>query len=223
MHPADRHLLAMKWRGGVYIDTCLPFSLRSAPKLFNVMADLLEWILHQGVSFLLHYLDNFLTMGGPQSQACQGNLNIIVQVCQLLNIPLALEKVEGPTTCLEFLGITLDINCMEARLPLDKLFRVRHAVSDWLDKKCATQWQILSLVGLLQHAAKVVRPGRVFVRQTYRVTAHVRDIDHYTQLNKEYKSDLYWWHTFAGGIPLLAAGMGSVFYEWQWVTRFSSL
>ena len=139
MHPADRHLLAMEWRGGVYIDTCLPFGLRSALKLFNVMADLLEWILqHQGVSFLLHYLDDFLTMGSPQSRACQGNLNI-VQVCQLLNIPLALGKVEGPTTCLEFLGITLDTNRMEARLPQDKLVRVWHAVSDWLDKKCASK------------------------------------------------------------------------------------
>ena len=25
VHPADRHLLAMEWRNGVYFDTCLPF------------------------------------------------------------------------------------------------------------------------------------------------------------------------------------------------------
>ena len=40
VHPADRHLLAMEWQGSLFIDTCLPFGLRSAPKLFNVMADL---------------------------------------------------------------------------------------------------------------------------------------------------------------------------------------
>lgn len=44
VHPADHHLLAMQWKGGVFIDTCLPFGLRSAPKLFNILADLLEWI-----------------------------------------------------------------------------------------------------------------------------------------------------------------------------------
>ena len=42
VHPADRHLLAMKWNTQVYIDACLPYGLRSSPKLFNVLADLLS-------------------------------------------------------------------------------------------------------------------------------------------------------------------------------------
>ena len=53
VHPADCHLLAIiKWQGAIYIDTCLPFGLRSAPNLFNILADFLEWIiLHQGGIF----------------------------------------------------------------------------------------------------------------------------------------------------------------------------
>ena len=47
VHPADRHLLAMSWKGDLFIDTCLPFGLRSAPKLFNILADLLSWILQR--------------------------------------------------------------------------------------------------------------------------------------------------------------------------------
>ena len=36
-----------------YIDAALPFDLRSAPKLFNALADALEWIAkHLGVEFL---------------------------------------------------------------------------------------------------------------------------------------------------------------------------
>ena len=72
VHPADRHLLGMKWNGEVYLDCCLPFGLRSAPRLFNVLADLLEWILKQyRVSFCLHYLDDFLTIGSPGSSTCK--------------------------------------------------------------------------------------------------------------------------------------------------------
>ena len=108
VHPVDCHMLVMEWKSGVYIDTCLLFSCRSTPKLFNIMADLLAWILeHQRVTSILHYLDDFLTIASPQSQACQRNLDIIIHVCQLLNIPLALEKVEGHTTCL---GIITDTN-----------------------------------------------------------------------------------------------------------------
>lgn len=58
----------------------------------------------------------------------------MIQVCQLLNVPLAIEKVEGPSTLLEFLGILLDTVRMEACLPEDKLARLRAMVSDWLEK-----------------------------------------------------------------------------------------
>ena len=45
IHPEDRHLLGMQWRDKVFIDTCLLFGLRSAPKIFNTTADPLEWIV----------------------------------------------------------------------------------------------------------------------------------------------------------------------------------
>ena len=91
IHWTDRHLVAMEWEGKLYIDTCLPFGLCSAPKLFNILTDFLEWILvDQGASTVLHYLDDFLTIGRPDSPECQQNLQIITQVCQFWNIPLAL-------------------------------------------------------------------------------------------------------------------------------------
>lgn len=70
----------MEWQGSLYIDTCLCFGLRSAPKLFNVMADLLE-----GVTFLLHCLDDFLTMGQPGTTVCQRNLHLLIEICHMLS------------------------------------------------------------------------------------------------------------------------------------------
>ena len=45
VHPDDRPLLGMAWGGRTYIDCQLPFGLRSAPLLFSVVADVLEWIV----------------------------------------------------------------------------------------------------------------------------------------------------------------------------------
>ena len=98
IHQADRHLLAMQWNNHIYIDTCLSFGLQSALKLFNILADLLSWIVEQkGVSPVLHYLDHFLIMAPPSvaSHICLGYLNTIKEVCSQLGIPLALEKLEG--------------------------------------------------------------------------------------------------------------------------------
>ena len=207
VHPTDRHLLGMRWKDYTFVDTCLPFGLRSAPKLFNVLADLLTSVLtRQGVTFVLHYLDDFLTLGPPASNICQQNLNIIQKVCGSLGIPLALEKIEGPATILTFLGITLDTTNMEARLPKDKINRIRQLITSWLGKKKATKREILSLVGLLQHATKVIRCGRTFVSRMYSAAARIKELDHFTRLNKEFRSDLWWWHTFMenwNGLSLL--------------------
>ena len=136
VHPADRHMLGMRWNGEVYIDTCLPFGSRSAPKLFNILAEFLAWIAQQHkVSFLIHYLDDFLTMGPPSSLSCQHNLDTITQICNYLGVPLALEKVKGSLTSLPFLGILLDTIKMEARLPEEKLSKLREDVAQWVSRK----------------------------------------------------------------------------------------
>ena len=132
VHPADHHMLGMKWNDQVCIDTCLPFGLRSAPKLFNVLADLLSWILqNKGVSPLLHCLDDFLTLGPPVAPRCTENLITMKEICAQLGIPLAFDKVEGPSTSLTFVGIILDTEHAEARLPEDKLVRIHHQLEEW--------------------------------------------------------------------------------------------
>ena len=45
VHKGDWSCLGMSWKGQFYIDTCLPFGLRSAPFLFNQFAEALAWIL----------------------------------------------------------------------------------------------------------------------------------------------------------------------------------
>ena len=52
---------------------------------------------------------------------------------------------------------------MEARLPEEKFTQLQSTVTEWMGKKKATKQEILSLVGQLQHTAKVVRAGRTFV------------------------------------------------------------
>ena len=138
VHLADRHLLGVKWKSSIYIDHCIPFGLRSALKLLNVLADLLAWIAQNaGVTYLIHYLDNYLTMGPPASATCQQNLDTFTSLCAGLGVPLAPDKLEGPSTLLSFLGIILDTEQMEIRLPSDKLTRMLALLQTWLPKKKA--------------------------------------------------------------------------------------
>ena len=109
---------------------------------------------------------------------------------------MALEKVEGLSTSLTFLGIVLDTVRMEARLPTDKLCCICHQVKAWLTRWKATKRQILSLVGLLQHATKVVRPGCIFLSRMYSVAAELKQPSHWKKLFAAFRSDLRRWHVF---------------------------
>ena len=221
VHPADHHLLAMNWNAQVFIDTCLPFGLRSAPKLFNILADLLSWILEQkGVSPLLHYLDDFLIISAPKSSACFNNLQVILAICSHLGIPLAVEKIEGPAETLTFLGITVDTQNMEAQLPPTKLQNICNEIKAWLKKRDAKKRAaILSLVGLLQHTTKVVKPGRTFVSRMYATAARVKKLSHQTRLNTAFKSDLRWRHLFVtswNGVSFLHCSKETTFDYCLW-------
>ena len=99
----------------------LPFGLRSAPKVFNAVADAVEWIVYQqGVSTAFHYLDNFLIVGNPHTKDCTVQLPVLREVFEHLGIPVAMEKLEGPATVLTFLGIEIDTKEMILCLPTTK-------------------------------------------------------------------------------------------------------
>lgn len=49
----------------------LPLGLCSAPLIFTVIADALEWIIRQqGVNGIDHYIDDFVITGPPKSDVC---------------------------------------------------------------------------------------------------------------------------------------------------------
>ena len=195
MHPADYHLLGVKWRGNTYVDQALPFGLRSAPKIFNAIADCIAWVLTcQGVKFHLHYLDDFLLLGAPNSQ--QGREFLTIQTLTRLGIPIAIHKTEGTATNLIFLGILIDSNKFEFWLLADKLARLQEALRHWVTKHSCIRRDLESLQGHLSHAATVIPQGQVFLRQLFKLLTLDRAPHHFIQLNAGAKADLIWWQTF---------------------------
>ena len=197
VHPHERPLLGMHWKGQLYVDICLPFGLRSAPRIFTALADMLEWCAKdQGVSHLYHYLDDYIMMGRAESEECNVNTATLVATCNRLSVPIAPDKCEGPTTMPMHLGIEVDMVQMQLRLPEEKLKRVRATMAEWLGHKAGQLCELESLVGLLQHAARVLQPGCRFVRRIIVVMTTVKDRDRFVRLNAEILSDLYWWSEF---------------------------
>ena len=198
VHSHDRYLLGMKWRGYYFIDLALPFGLRSAPFIFSSFADLLEWILklNYEVQFLLHYLDDFHTLGPHDSPVCRQNLDICVRQLSAWGIPFHPDKLEGPSTCLTVLGIELDSMDLRARLPQEKFDRIAALLNTLSSKQHCTRKELESLIGHLQHACKVIPPGRTFLRRMIKLLSAFRQDDHPIRLNRDFRSDVTWWREF---------------------------
>ena len=198
VRPDDWPLLGIHWRNQYYFDKVLPFGLRSSPFIFDKVASAIEWIVraHFKVPTLFHYLDDFLAVAPPSLSLAAKQHSIIKDAFQYLEVPLAEEKLEGPTTSLTFLGITLDTVTMEARLPDDKLEDLRGMLSNLRQGRSITAANLDSFLGKLAFAASVVIPGRTFTRRLWdtakrfhRVPRHYRIV-----LNDACRKDIQWWH-----------------------------
>ena len=135
----------------------------------------------------------------PGSDRCQRDLSLLLQECARLGVPTAAHKTEGPS--LVFLGIVVDTLRGELRLPEDKLRRLQSLLVEWGTKKVCTRKELESLIGLLNHACKVVRAGRSFLRRMIDLL-HARSAANRhrgstpIRLNTEFRADLAWWQTF---------------------------
>ena len=198
VHPRDRHLLGMVWQGALYLDTALPFGLRSAPKIFNALADGHQWILEEQGVEVIHYLDDFLFFEGPKKAGRRQALDVALATCARLGVPIATHKTEGPTQVITFLGIELDTRAGEVRLPKEKLTRLQREIRVWDGRRSCNKRELLSLIGQLQHASSMVRPGRTFLRHMITLSAVPKELHHRVRLNAGFRSDLAWWNAFIG-------------------------
>ena len=159
---------------------CLLFMLPfGAPKIFNAVADALNWHLTQtGVPEVYHFLDD---IGQPNSSQCH---EFLERECHSLGVPLAARK---PSSTLTFLGIEIDTVVGQLRLPSDKLKRLVTTITQWGTRRTCSKQELQS------HACKVVRPGRTFLRRMIDLVTTVRSLAPKSatiRLNNEFRADV---------------------------------
>ncbi len=107
-------------------------------------------------------------------QSCQSDLSSFVQLCELLGIPVAMEKTSDlPLQMLVILGILLDTIKMIAQLPEDKLHAYTEQVGLTLDKSKVPLRELKGIIGRLQFVTSVVTVGKAFLCHMHDLTIGV--------------------------------------------------
>ena len=79
---------------------------------------------------------------------------------------------------------------MEAGLSNEKILRLQQLISANLDCKKCTKRELLSLIGSLSFANKVVVPGCPFLSRLIKLSCTVSQLDHHVYLNQGVREDL---------------------------------
>ena len=109
---------------------------------------------------------------------------------------MAPNKTVGPSTTLSFAGIELDSLSMEAGLPHDKIHKYTALIWQFLRRKKVLLQELQSLLGLLNFACAVVKPGRAFLRRLIDLMLGIPSAHHLIHLTSEAKADLRLWLSF---------------------------
>lgn len=170
----------------------MPFGLRTSPFIFDLFAKGIHWLLiKEDWEDTLHYLDDFFAILTTQTEAEQYEV-FFLQLCLELEVHIKDEKSLRAKIA-KFLGIELDSIAMEARLPPAKLKKAQDWVKKALAQRTISRENLQSLLGFLSFAAKVVVPGRAFLRRLFTALQKFKRV---YPISGEMRADLHWWASF---------------------------
>ena len=112
-----------------------------------------------------------------------------------IGVAISHEKTVGLSSQLTYLGIEIDTVARCVRLPQEKYISLMSLLKEWKGKGNVQKGNCcLSLVP--SFAAKVVKPGRLFLRRLIELSTSFKKLHHCIFLNSEARADISWWIDF---------------------------
>ena len=187
----DIKYLGIYFEEQYFVDLALPFWSAISSAIFEDIATLIHWLFEQRTSIrFIHYLDDYLWVH-KNFLVCLKAEQVVREVAEEVELPLAKYKFVGPAQVLEFLGLTIDSIQMAIAVPAKILQEIQEVISS---KKCRVK-TLQALAGCLNFITKAVPHGRPFSRRIYDMFAGKKQHWH-VSITTELRKDLQMWARF---------------------------
>lgn len=201
-HPDSYLVTGLKWMiDGVptyLVDRRLPFGAKPSPTHFHKISQCVKRIMmSKGFSNIIAYQDDFWVMGHSYYECYEGYMELMA-LLRRLGFTINLSKIVPPCKKITFLGIELNSETMTISLPDNKLQGIKDTLAGFISRSRATKRQLQSLAGKLNHAAKVVRGGRTFMRRILNSIKGLKLKGHKCRIKGALLKDIMWWYEFMG-------------------------
>ena len=184
-----------------FVDKNLPFgssiSCSHFQRFSNSIAHLVTWRTGKD---LVNYLDDYL-FAALIKAVCDGQVKVFLDICDIINFPVNLDKTYWGTTLLTFLGMLIDTVNQMVLIPMEKVDTARKLIGLVLNNpsKKVTLLQLQKICGFLNFLCRCVVPGRAFTRRLYAYTGTKEGKlkpHHHIKVNQEMREDLKMWLNF---------------------------
>ena len=200
MHPDDIPLLGLAYNQALYLETRLPFGVRSGPCIFANIAEPIRDIYRSIISsnLLANMQDDFFNFD-HSSDFVANTLSLTGFGCLLdtLGMESAPGKAQGPDNIMVILGLEVDMIEQRIKVPEPRMKALKALLVDWEGRAEATKVQLQSLVGVLQFCSYGVQWGRAFLRRLIDLASPLPLQTSSTALDEFTKLDISWWIKYA--------------------------
>ena len=196
IHKDFHKYLGIEWNGQTYIWQRLPFGLNlSAFYFVKVIRSVVEYIRSQNVRCLA-YVDDFIVCS--KQECIEQHRDLLLQTLANLGFQVNTEKSAlSPATTVQFIGYCVCTVNEDGRvwltIPPARISKLRRDIQRVLNKGQTTARSLARIAGQCISMVKAVVPGKLLVRNLYRLLKTQESWQNILVLDKGTINDLVWW------------------------------
>ena len=185
-----------------FVDKCMPFGASISCSHFQRFSNAIAHIVrHFTKKDNVNYLDDYF-FADLFKVACNSQIAKFIEICDMIQFPVSMDKTFWGTTKLSFLGLLIDTIAQIICVPYEKVCKAEELISGVLlkKKKKIQIGQLQKITGFLNFLGKAIVPGRAFTRRLYHIEekALAKNLKqhHHVNLTAEMRMDLKMWLVF---------------------------
>lgn len=196
VYPVDREYLGFFWSGVYYRWKVLPFGLNSSPYFFaKTVRPVLEYLREIGLRVTV-YVDDFLL--GASDKHIVDARDQLLHTLEDLGFLINFEKSQlNPSTKIDYIGYTI-FNAQDkliVKVQSSRISKLKRAIRRALTGRSIKARTLAKIAGQCVSTAWAVTPGKLLLRNIYRLLSTRDSWESDLTINKEAITELKWWLT----------------------------
>ena len=197
VHSDHRKFLGIHWKGHWYQWTVLPFGFNGSPYFFcKTLRPVIQHLRQQGLRLVV-YVDDILLMAPPSE--IENHRQLLLDMLTRLGWLINWEKSSlQPAPRKEFIGYVVVTESEDGypmiKVPANRIRRLRHDIKRTLGRSTVTARVLARITGQCIAMTKAIIPGKLLLRNAYRLLSRRSSWDSPLVLDSPTKDDLTWWY-----------------------------